>query len=309
MNVSFIIITNGEKNDKIINQIKTIEDQKIKNYEIIVCGITDLKFKRDNIIYIEAEKEARNGSLGGLRNIACSKASYDNLVISDDDMLFSVDWYKNIKDNKEFDILTPRVKTPDGTRFWDHACYMSPENGHKILNPNENDNYLYMSGGQSWVMKKYVFDKVRWDENILIYSMKNLEEYAKGKHNEDTDYSLRCRKNNFNIKHVPRVKVYHNDSTYTSIGRIVRRRAYHKDQKWCLNINLPTDLICNFGLEIFSYGFEAEGIDLIRKSAFVDNNFSAVKHLEDIETRYGGKLDDSQFLFDNKEYNNLLINS
>ena len=115
-------------------------------------------------------------------------------------MLFSLDWYLNIQKNKEFDILTPKIKLPDGTRFWDNACYMSPEKGHIILNHNETDDYLYMSGGQSWIMKKYVFDKVKWDEDILIYNMKNLDQYTKGMHNEDTDYSLKCRKNGFKIK-------------------------------------------------------------------------------------------------------------
>lgn len=94
MDISFIIITDGKKDNKIINQIRTIENQKISNYQIIICGVTDLQFKKDNIVYIQAKEEAMRGSLGGLRNIACNKAIFDNLVISDDDMLFCQDWYK-----------------------------------------------------------------------------------------------------------------------------------------------------------------------------------------------------------------------
>lgn len=306
MNISFIIITNGKKENKVLNQIKTIQDQNINKYEIIICGITSLKFKEKNILYIPSEDKAIKGSLGGLRNLACEKSSYDNLVISDDDMLFCRDWFVNILKNEDFDILTPRIKVPDGTRFWDNACYLSPINGHRILNSDEKDDNLYMSGGQSWVMKRYVFDKVKWNEEILIYSMKNLDEYAMGKHNEDTDFSLKCRKNKFKIKHAPSVKVYHDDQSYTSIGRVVRRRLNGKNQKWCQHLDLPSEILCKFGEELFSYGFDAEGIDLIRKSAIIDKNFMAQKLLEDIELRYGGKLEDSNFQFENQEYINLI---
>lgn len=306
MDISFIIITNGKNNQKLINQIKSIQKQKIKNYEIIISGITDLKFNEENIVYIKNEQKANSGSLGGLRNEACNIAKYENLVISDDDMLFSLDWYLNIQKNKEFDILTPKIKLPDGTRFWDNACYMSPEKGHIILNHNETDDYLYMSGGQSWIMKKYVFDKVKWDENILIYNMKSLDQYTKGMHNEDTDYSLKCRKNEFKIKYVPQVLVYHDDATYTSIGRVVRRRTANNDQKWCFNFNFNSDILYKFGVELFQYGYQAEGFDLMRKLEIQEDNFPAKQFIENIEANFGGKLEDSIFTFDNIEYNNIL---
>jgi len=306
MDISFIIITNGKNNQKLINQIKSIQKQKIKNYEIIISGSTDLKFEQENIIYIKNEEKANSGSLGGLRNEACNIAKYENLVISDDDMLFSLDWYLNVQKNKEFDILTPKIKLPDGTRFWDNACYMSPEKGHIILNHNETDDYLYMSGGQSWIMKKYVFDKVKWDEDILIYNMKNLDQYTKGMHNEDTDYSLKCRKNGFKIKYVPQVLVYHDDATYTSIGRVVRRRTANNDQRWCFNFNFNQDILYKFGVELFQYGYQAEGFDLMRKLEIQENNFLAKQFMENIEANFGGKLKDSIFTFDNIEYNNIL---
>jgi hypothetical protein len=306
MDISFIIITNGKNNQKLINQIKSIQKQKIKNYEIIISGITDLKFNEENIIYKENEQKAKSGSLGGLRNEACNTAKYENLVISDDDMLFSLDWYSNAQKNQEFDILTPKIKLPDGTRFWDNACYMSPEKGHIILNHNETDDYLYMSGGQSWIMKKYVFDKIKWDEDILIYNMKNIDQYTKGMHNEDTDYSLKCRKSGFKIKYTPQVLVYHDDATYTSLGRVVRRRTANNNQKWCFNFNFNPDILYKFGTELFQYGYQAEGFDLMRKLEIQENNFLAKQFIENIEANFGGKLEDSIFTFDNIEYNNIL---
>lgn len=306
MDVSFIIITNGKKQQKLVNQIKSITNQNIKNYEIIVAGITDLNFNNNNIIYLKDEDKAKKGSLGGLRNLACSNAKYKNLVISDDDMLFSKDWYFNFQKYQEFDIITPRVKLPDGTRFWDNACYMSPDKGHMILKSNEKDDHLYMSGGQSWIMRNYVFDAVKWDENILIYSMKSLAEYNRGMHNEDTDYSLKCRENKFKITHAPNILVYHDDATYTSIGRVVRKREVNKDQKWCLSFNFHPDISYKFAIELFQYGYQAEGMDIMRKLNLKDNHFGARHFINEIENQFGGKLDDSEFTFDNIEYNNIL---
>jgi len=306
MEISFVIITNGKNDPKVINQIKSIRAQRIKKYEIIISGITAIDLDQEDLIYIKEKQKAEEGSLGGLRNLACAKAIYDNLVISDDDMLFALNWYENLQKNQNFDILTPRVKLPDGTRFWDNACYMSPEKGHIILNNNETDSNLYMSGGQSWIMKKYVFNNIKWNENILIYSMKNLAEYNKGAHNEDTDYSLRCRNFGYKILHAPKVLVYHDDPTYTAIGRVVRRRQNKNSQKWCLNFNFNPDILYKFAIELFEYGYQAEGLDLMRKLEIEDNNFLAKQFINEIENKFGGKLEDSCFTFNNIEYSKIL---
>lgn len=300
MRLSFIIITNGLKADKLISQINSIHSQKIKEYEILVSGdkkninLPDKKLK-----FISAIDDAKNGALGAMRNKACKASRYNNLVISDDDMLFSNDWYKNISsEESSFDILTPEVKLPDGTRFWDHCCYQSPNNGHSILESSENDKHLYMSGGQSWVMKKYVWQKVKWDESIQIYKMKNIQDYREGKHNEDTDFSLRCRKAGFIISHNPKVKVVHDDASYTSIGRLVRRRL-HQNQNWCKNLNFPHKISLEIAKTLLLYGVEAEAVDLLRKCS-LEGDISADIALKEIEDSRGGRLKNVNFQFNEK---------
>lgn len=311
MNCSFIIITDSKKYKECCLQLLSIKYQKIEKYEVIVCG--DISQELQNFIVshnivcklIQKPEYAKNGKLGAMRNEACTHAIYENLIISDDDMLFSLDWYNQIKNNDAFDILTTRVALPDGTRFWDHCCYMSPSNGHIILNPDEEDTHLYMSGGQSWIMKKDVFNILQWDEDLKIYNMNNLKDYMQGNHNEDTEYSLRCR-TKFKISHDHNTIVYHNDPSYTSYGRVVRRRQNGASHLWCKNIKLPPEILLGLGKHLLSIGYEAEYVDLIRKIHIDYNNLDMLKVLNDIDQKLGGPLLDSKFTFDNQHYNNLI---
>ena len=300
MDVSFIIITNGNKPKELLLQIESIYNQKIKNFEIIICGdIKDIQIPEKNIKYIESIQDAKLGSLGSMRNKACKSSSFDNLVISDDDMLFCSDWYESLLMHKEsFDILTPLVKLPDGTRFWDKCCYQSPTHGHSILEPYEKDEHLYMSGGQSWVMKKYVWEKVQWDESLAIYTMKNISDYKQGKDNEDTDFAKRCRESGFSISHNQKIKVIHNDASYTGLGRLVRRRI-HANQNWCSNLKFPHKVNTEIAKILLSFGIEAEAADILRKSSS-EGDISAGIMLDEIEDARGGKLSNTNFCFSNE---------
>lgn len=311
MNISFVIITDSKKFNEICLQIKSIKKQNISKYEIIISGYISDKLKHFlNICdvpftVLDLKEAANSGGLGQMRNAACKICKYDNIVISDDDMLFTNQWYISLIKNQDFDILTTRVMLPDGTRFWDHCCYMSPANGHKILNPEENDNFLYMSGGQSWIMKKYVFDTFQWDENLHIYNMSNINDYNNGKHNEDTEYSLRCR-SKFKISHNHDIIVYHNDASYTSYGRVVRRRYNKSDHKWCEKIKLPHQVIVDIASSLIKIGLEAESVDLFRK-LYIETKEQSIKNiLDDIDKQLGGPLQDSHFTFNNEEYYNLI---
>lgn len=305
MDLSFVIITNGVKSEELLLQVKSIVSQNIPTYEIIIVGKTNHKFNLPQIKFIEDTYNADRGSLGGLRNKACSLAKYDNLVISDDDMLFPKNWYSNLLKSPNFEILTTCIRNPDGTRFWDNACYMSPKYGHINLNYNQEDDYKYMSGGQSWLIKKSIWEKVKWDEELLIYKMNNLQDYSKGLHNEDTDFAVRCRSNGYKIKHDHNVIVYHNDKTYTGIGRMVRRRTIQKDYLWWKNFDFPDQIGISFANILLQYGLQAEAADLLRK-LIEDGNFNASQLFTNLETQLGGKLDNSYFLFYNKEYLDLL---
>ena len=115
MNISFVIITGGTKSDHLVRLVKSIFLQKIPNYEILIVGNTKSlvdKQETRKVIFdlatkIPAPEAASKGELGVMRNLGCEKAQFENIVILDDDLLLTKDWYKNLlKFNKDYDILT-----------------------------------------------------------------------------------------------------------------------------------------------------------------------------------------------------------
>tara|TARA_R110002020_G_scaffold354675_3_gene567417 strand:- start:2515 stop:3468 length:954 start_codon:yes stop_codon:yes gene_type:complete len=268
MDITFVIITGGHKPEHVKRLLASIKKQDIKNFESIIVGdVKDFtELKSSTIKTIQATEAAQKGELGVMRNLACSEAKYDNIVILDDDLLLTKTWYKNLlKFNKKYDILTCQIRVPDGGRYWDHACYQSPKNGHITLEANDEDDHLYMSGGCSWLMKKYVFDKIQYDSSE-IYNMSNLKDYAEGKHNEDTYFAKRCRDSGFKIEHNHDSVSIHDDATYTNIGRFARRRENGRNQQWVqsMDLDFPPEVIVQFAAALYNSGFIAESADVLR---------------------------------------------
>ena len=301
MDISFVVITNGKKVKKTDLVLNSTHYQKIENYEIIVCG--EIKTSRNDFILVKKKQAARNGFLGEMRNNACEQAKYDNIVILDDDMILSLDWYENLKKHGgDFDILTSQVRLPDGTRFWDHCCYQSPRNGHVVLEHDEDDDHLYMSGGQAWIMKSKVFKKNKWNSEYSTglekANMKNLKEYKEGKHNEDTDFSLKCRSSGFKIKHNHDMIAFHDDPKYTCVGRIVRIRQKNRTHEWVKEVDryLPAEQYAHIGMDMARGGFLAESADVIRYGLkYHFHNIHLLSAFAQLEKHSGGKLSDERW--------------
>ena len=315
MDISFIIITGGQKPDHVKRLVFSITNQKIKNFEVIIVGKVDnlsidlfsvgLSSPKTNVIKtIEANQAASESRLGVMRNLGCKHAAFDNFVILDDDLLLTKDWYKNLlkfnESSENYDILTCQVRVPDGGRYWDHACYQSPQYGHVTLEAHEDDDHLYMSGGCSWLMKKHVFDKIQYDSSE-IYNMSNLKDYSEGKHNEDTYFAKRCRDSGFKIRHNHESLAFHDDSTYTNLGRFARRRENGRGQEWVksMDLDFPPEVIVQFAAALFNSGFPAESADVLRmglerhiKNSVLQENW---KKLSDA---HGGILSDARWSMD-----------
>jgi glycosyltransferase involved in cell wall biosynthesis len=278
MSHTFCIITGGYRPDTLKTVIKSIRAQNIPEYEIIVVGKHHLEH---GIVYIESEEAAVGGRLSEMRNKAVTRARYENIVILDDDIILSPDWYAAfLTYNKPFDILTSQVRVPDGSRYVDHASIGGPK-GNIILIDGEEDDNLYMTGGGGWVMKKYVSETVRWDEARFFYE------------GEDVDFSRRCQEQGFRISHNHRMLVFHADPTYTCIGRIVARRQEERTQEWLLSVfDEQTFLqILRALVELRKTGRFAEAADYLRMGMLKGPHrwlFKAIWGV--VEYKLGGKL-------------------
>jgi hypothetical protein len=307
--ISFVVITNGSNQSKLTSLIWSIVyngRNHLKDYEIVVCGDLNGIYEKflygdwkDKVNFIPLKEQAANAQLGKMRNAGCAASKFDTICILDDDFVLTKDWAKNIP-HSYFDIMTTQVRVPDGGRFWDHACYQSKTRGHIILMPEENDDNLYMSGGTAWMLKKKVFEKVKWGQTGIYEGVQSLEEYREGKHNEDTLFSKACRDNKFLIIHNHDSVSYHNDDTYTSVGRLCNRRRGDKNQSWVKS--LPKDfspsVFADFAKVLFLNGFIAEANDVIRYGLMIfPSNYDLVKKEKDME-EYAGKLNDNRFSVD-----------
>lgn len=313
MDISFVIITGGKKPNHVKRLLKSIRKQGIKKHESIIIGNTEdlsidffsMGLSSSNLVKtIENKSAAQKGELGVMRNIGCNHAEFDNIVILDDDLLLTENWYKNLlkynEKNNDYDILTCQVRVPDGGRYWDHSCYQSPKNGHITLEADQEDDHLYMSGGCSWLMKKHVFKKIQYDSSE-IYNMQNLKDYAEGKHNEDTYFAKRCRDSGFKIAHNHDSVAFHDDPTYTNLGRFARRRQNNRTQEWVksMDLDFPPEVLVQFSAALYNSGLHAESADLLRmglvrymKNGILEENW---KKLSDA---HGGMLSDARWSMD-----------
>ena len=102
LNVSFVIVTNGNRDGLLHTVIEGIKYQNIPTYEIVVVGKSKIKEDYPEVNYIEEEDLADAGLLGAMITVACSHCKHDNIVISDDDMILSLNWYEELKKSESF---------------------------------------------------------------------------------------------------------------------------------------------------------------------------------------------------------------
>jgi GT2 family glycosyltransferase len=125
-------------------------------------------------------------------------------------MIIGKNWLKNTllySDKNGWQVLGNRILNPDGTRHWDRAKLGNPQILVDYKHPSY-DKDLYQTSGFILV-RKQVFQKVKWDENCLIWSSKE------GKTSEDVQFSLDLKENGYLLDFNSSSCVWHNDDRYT----------------------------------------------------------------------------------------------
>lgn len=219
--LTFCIITHGRNPGKLSLTLQGIREQAIPVKEIIVVG--HYVDGRD-YIYLEAREAAEKGLLGVMRNLGVSQATQDHVVLLDDDVILTPFWSERFFSFREpFEIMTSRVRVPDGTRFWDHATFFGPR-GQQLLDMEERDDAnVYMSGGTAWVISREAARSVRWDDSLGFYQK------------EDVAFSRLCHERGLRIRFNPGCVAYHFAEQYTRVGRWSLPRARQKDSTWILH--------------------------------------------------------------------------
>ena len=213
--ISFCISTNGAKPEKTKIEINSIVNTMSKvdiPYEIIICGDTTNFVDLESCTLVDANKDAHNGRLAKLRNIAGKHINHGVVVFIDDDLIFEDTWAQRLIEFSEtngWNVLGNRVLLPDGGRYWDRATI----NPHRMVDYDDPlpAGTLYQSGC-FWILRTDVYKETLWDSSIEFYAEKN------GGVNEDVEYSLRLQKLGYEISFDKDNLVWHNDDSYVQVG-------------------------------------------------------------------------------------------
>lgn len=202
--VSFCLITDGRRPAMLAEAIASIRALELPQYEVLVAGNVP-EGLGDDVRVLMAPALAAEGKLGAMRNLACRAAGFDQLVVSDDDMLFHPEMAVVLRErDPAVDVLCVRLLNPDGTRYWDWATHGGPS-GHRLLEYDEVDDHIYVTGGLA-ILWARVHDQVPWDDARGFYQ------------GEDLDWSARVRAAGFRIGLDTRGRVTHRDARYTREG-------------------------------------------------------------------------------------------
>jgi len=151
-------------------------------------------------------------------------AKYENIVFCDDDVVLSKDWLENTLEyskNNTWEVLSNKVLCPDGSRYWDRATL----NPHQLVDYDTSEyTYSLYQSSAFFMVRKYVFESVKWDETKLVFADKE------GSIPEDVQYSIDLVKNCFYFKFNKSATVWHNDETYTQFQNLTLKKDLIKEK-------------------------------------------------------------------------------
>lgn len=187
------IITNGERDDWMEEIISSIKKLNIPKFEIIVCG----KYKErseKNFIYIPFNERAERGWITKKKNLICERASYENVCIIHDRLVFDKNWFRGMmKYGNAFELLgcVQRDRETGGQAgdWLTHGGELNARYKISRLNYEDWDYNIYLSG-QLTIFKRSIWKEVLWDETRYWGE-------------EDVDLSFRARDLGYIIRFNP----------------------------------------------------------------------------------------------------------
>lgn len=210
---TFGMATNGARKDFIQRSIHSIRALRIPNYEIIICGLYEGEISKD-IRYIKFTQRDGKGWITKKKNIIAQNAKYTNLCIFHDRIIFNKDWYKGMKKyGNNFEVLACVQKLGNGTRVGDWVSSNEQFKKGKVYKIDELDyrdwDELVYIGGMLCIIKKYVWEKIPWNETYF---------WRQG---EDIEYSHRLTEHGF----LPRLNSFSSCLSLSwRYGRLPRRK-------------------------------------------------------------------------------------
>lgn len=204
---SFGIITNGQRNEKLLRLINTIRLQKtpLDSYEILIAGCVEEIASLQGIRTFPMVDAASQGRLGAMRNVLARAAMFNKFVCLDDDFLLHPKWAEAVEEVRgDFDVATSIILNPDLSRYCDWVNII--ENYTFLRAYHEMfDKCQYVTGGYG-IYKDFIFLEHSWNDDLGFYQ------------GEDVSFSKRLFEAGFQLKFIPKAIVMHDDERYRQKG-------------------------------------------------------------------------------------------
>jgi hypothetical protein len=230
---SFGIITNGQRNHKLVKLIESIRVQNIPSdaCEILVAGCVDELAGIEGIRTFHMEQAAAEGRLGAMRNVLAKGASFNKFVSLDDDFLLHPNWADAVEEvHGDFDVATSIIVNPDLSRYCDWVNII--ENYTFLRAYHETfDKCQYVTGGYG-IYKDFIFLEHSWNDNLGFYQ------------GEDVSFSRRLFDAGFQLKFIPKAIVMHDDERYRQKGYGVIRLKSAEECNELRNLSLRLEKLC-----------------------------------------------------------------
>lgn len=170
--------------------IASILRQKLRDREIVLCG--DWPATQD-VQVIQDDGYDGRGKVGRVRNLLCSHATKDYVVLMAGNIELSDGWYDAIKEGDYFDVIGSRIVTDGNVRAvdWAYQIKIGPVTFPVPLDYDEWTTKAYVSGNLM-LLRKTVWETIRFDETLVH-----------DKH-EDVDFCLRATRVGFRLGVIPK---------------------------------------------------------------------------------------------------------
>lgn len=186
---SFGIISNGSKNDWVLEMIKQILAMKISECEIIVCGPVPGENLPGNVRVLSDDDLITDdrAPICKKKNKIILAAKYNNLVLTHDRIRFPEDWYRKMCEyGNYFDVLCTRITAINNSnkRVRDWVAFKGSMSDYKscdagIVPYNEWDETIFIDGGyligKTHQLRKVLYDvRLHWGEAEDVNFSKRL---------------------------------------------------------------------------------------------------------------------------------------
>ena len=174
---SFGIITDGKKNEQVNNLVNSIKEQRIPEFEILICGPYSSSDKE--IVVIDYEKNDCRGHITHKKNKIAQIAKYENLIILHDRYTFSKTWFERMKSfGNDFELLAVPNIGPLGGRVNDWPSFEGLPSDRlisnsKLLPYSSYSNSIYMQGGLI-IIKRSIYNDIKLDEKLYWGELEDI---------------------------------------------------------------------------------------------------------------------------------------